>query len=498
MAQKGQRYSGKPKKSLVIDGEAEPVANSDEGTAETAHVPDAEPVGFDAESPTAAGGVDQSDVSGADASDDASPRFGQDSSKSNDMSDGSARASETMTSPPQAQASSGGGFLKGGVAGAVAGAVVAFGLSMSGLGGGSGTEEASTNVQVPAELESRIAALESAPGISGSGDGEIAATLESLRSSLDEATARLEALEAAPGGEAADGSPALDALQAQIETLRADLASRSGDADVAQPALTELSERLAAAESAIAALPAAADLPDLPDMGVVSQLQETVGQLQAELGGLDDTIGALAARLAAAEEGLTATKAAISEAETRLSSIAEDVAESDSGTTLAGVVAATALKSAIDRGGSFTAELETFAALGIAPDAVTALRDYAASGVATREALENGFADVAFAMADALRETPEPTDMIGRLMSSAQSLVRVRPVDAEVTDGPARIIAEMEEAVRRGDFAAVVDLHGTLPEAAQAAGAGYIAAVRSRLETDRLIAQSLAAAGGAQ
>ena len=180
----------------------------------------------------------------------------------------------------------------------------------------------------------------------------------------------------------------------------------------------------------------------------------------------------------------------------RLDSVSSEVEKQASDPGLAAAVAATALKSAIDRGGSFAAELETLAAVKPDLPAIAALRDYAGSGVATRDDLAVQFETAAQAMI-AASETPDPSaGVFDRLMSSARGLVKVRPVGDVEGDGVAAIVARMGAALKAGNADGVTAAYDSLPEASKQAGTAFMASYKARLEADRLIAEALKAASG--
>ena len=180
--------------------------------------------------------------------------------------------------------------------------------------------------------------------------------------------------------------------------------------------------------------------------------------------------------------------------ERQVASFSERLAEQAEQPGVALAIAASALKAAIDRGTPFMSELETYAA--IAPDSpeVAALRDMAAAGVPTRAAIEAQMPAAATAMIAAGRPVDAQAGIVDRLLSSAQSLVAVRPVGmAEGSDAPA-IVARMETLLRNGDLAGALAEYDTLPPAAKAAGADLAAQIRARHSADEIVGRALAAA----
>ena len=81
-----------------------------------------------------------------------------------------------------------------------------------------------------------------------------------------------------------------------------------------------------------------------------------------------------------------------------------------------------------------------------------------------------------------------------RLLSSAESLVTVRPIGSVAGDGVPEKVARMEVALKAGDLGAAIAEFDTLPEEAKAAGAAFGDKIRARLEVERLVDQAIATA----
>ena len=80
---------------------------------------------------------------------------------------------------------------------------------------------------------------------------------------------------------------------------------------------------------------------------------------------------------------------------------------------------------------------------------------------------------------------------MSRLMSSARSLVKVRPVGEVEGDTQGAIAARMEVSLKKGDLAAVVGEWDTLPDHAKAASQAFIGDVKARIEVDGLTEKAL-------
>lgn len=296
----------------------------------------------------------------------------------------------------------------------------------------------------------------------------------------DSETEALRAEIAALRGEIAGMGPdqRIDGLASDLSALRNEIATlRSAPSD--DGASAALEERLTALEGRIATL--AESTGDADALAGLGSRLDTVEQAARQS---SEASGAVAARLDALDRDMAA--------------LTEKVEAEAAQPHLALSIAASALKSAVDRGGPFTTELDTYAA--IAPEAteIAALRDFAETGVATRSAIAAEAPEASRAMIAAARPVDPNAGFFDRLVTSATSLVDVRPVGTVEGDDAGAISARMEVAVQAEDYAAALAEYDKLPEAAKAAGAGFIAKVRARQEVDRLVGQAMAAALAAQ
>ncbi|WP_367118847.1 COG4223 family protein, partial [Mesorhizobium sp.] len=73
------------------------------------------------------------------------------------------------------------------------------------------------------------------------------------------------------------------------------------------------------------------------------------------------------------------------------------------------------------------------------------------------------------------------------LLSSAESLVKVRPIGAVEGAGAPETVARMEVAVNQGDYAKALSEYDTLPEAVKAAGADFAGKLKARIEVETQI-----------
>jgi hypothetical protein len=160
-------------------------------------------------------------------------------------------------------------------------------------------------------------------------------------------------------------------------------------------------------------------------------------------------------------------------------------------------LAGAALKAALDRGGTFVSEVETFAA--IVPDApeLPALREAAAKGVASRQMLVAESEAAAEAMIAAGDVADPNAGFFDRLWDSLTSLVSVRPIGAVEGEGVPETVARMEQAVKDGDLAKAVAEYDALPDVVKTAGSDFAGKVRARLDAEQLVDKALAGAAKA-
>ena len=263
-------------------------------------------------------------------------------------------------------------------------------------------------------------------------------------------------------------------LSTEIEALNARIAELASAPATADP---RLEERLAALEGALSNQTAAA-----PDTAALDELRQKIAQADEAIAALKGEIASNAGALSEAETRLTER---LAQAEKKLEEPRTDV-------EMARAIALTALKSATERGGPFMAELDALA--GISPDdpAVEGLRSHAATGVASRAELVRKFGDIADTILAAIHQ-PDPNEGIGqRLLSSALSVVKVRPVGNVEGANAEAILARMEDKLQNGDLKGAALEWESLPEAGKAVSTDYVSMLKTRIEIETLVGDSLA------
>lgn len=312
----------------------------------------------------------------------------------------------------------------------------------------------------------------------------------------------------------------LTPLQTEIENLRNEFTGfqSSGDDGVSAEAQTAINTAIEAAQSSIAqasnfegmiqALDAKVqEIESRISVGAAGEnagleaLASRIADLEEQSANADvaeETIAGLRSGLSSVESGLSALESDLSEQMAGLSaqiaSAEEKLAGGSSSVNVATAIASAGLKSAIDRGGSFMAELEAYASVAGNEEIVSELRNYAASGVATVNQLTDQFPSVhnrIIAVGDGLASDAGVAD---RLMASARSLVQVRTVGDVEGEGADQIAARIEARLKESDLAAALVEWESLPDAAKEASAGFADKLRARQSVDAMVAKALSGA----
>jgi hypothetical protein len=251
---------------------------------------------------------------------------------------------------------------------------------------------------------------------------------------------------------ATDYAADISALAARLDALPA---ASSGQTPVD---LAPLEARIAALESSVAGLaaPGASASPEM--LATIKALQDKIASLSS---------------------GLNTVSTGLSEAQQKLEAPKEEV-------NVARTIAASALKTSIDRGGAFVSELQTLS--GVTPEDANLkqLETYAQAGVLSRADLAAAFPAVADSIFAAINAPAEGATLTDRLVSSAMSLVTVRPVGQVDGEGPEAVIARIEAYLQNGDLKAAEVEWNNLPEVGKTAGRDF----KTRLDT-RIAVESL-------
>ncbi|XAZ23237.1 hypothetical protein LVY75_31305 [Sinorhizobium sp. B11] len=277
------------------------------------------------------------------------------------------------------------------------------------------------------------------------------------------------------------------------QTNSADMADLAGEIEGLKQSVASLAANpppaadTSALEKRVAALEAAPQAPasgTATEPGGVEALNQKIADLTAQIEQLKTNLTQTTEQQASNGADISSR---LAEAEKKLNEPREDVA-------VARAIAAAALKAAIDRGGPFIAELDTFA--GVAPDdpAATDLRGFAETGVPSRAELIRQVPDVAAAIVESVNQPDPNQSWSDRLMSSAKSLVSVRPVGNVEGESVEAIAARMEDKVKNGDLPGAATEWNSLPAAAKQASAAFKQSLEARIRVEDLVGGALSKA----
>ncbi|XHB99818.1 phage tail protein [Nitratireductor sp. ac15] len=375
------------------------------------------------------------------------------------------KKSEKPEDAPPATGGGAGRAVAGGVVGGLVALALAGGLQWAGIlpapdrGGDAADPAVESLRQQVAALESR---LSDEPATGGN--------TEAVAAALSEARERAEATE-----------QRLSELGNEITALRESISS--GEAGEG-PGLEAISDRLAALEEQTQSLSAGGETG-----AALEDVTSRISSIEAGVREASEVAGT--ARKTASDNA-----AALSAIKTEVDALKAQVEEADAAPRMALVIAATTLKSAVERGAPFASELETYTA--IAPEgeaeALAPLEANANSGVPSRAALAAEAPEVAsrIVAATTRRAGDGEGGIIDNLMASARSLVVVRPVGSVEGDGPDAIAARMEAAVVANEYEKALAEYETLPEAGKEAAADFVERLRARHAADQILNRALA------
>ena len=319
----------------------------------------------------------------------------------------------------------------------------------------------SENAQELTALDSRVTALEQRPEKAPPDISDLTSRVAQLESSL-----KSLADTAKQGGSVADAaammqqiSEAEQRLQAKIDTALASEGTNASTIQEMQATISELKGKMAALADA------ELGTGDTTDLSEVSQRVDKIEKALPELA-------------TAASKGVEQTKSA------------------------AAAIAFANLRAAVSDGRPFATELDTISTLSPSATDLGALPAYAEKGIPTVPELARSFdAAKQAALATAAAPPNSAGSLLDSLMASAESLVKIRRVDAAATgDTPSAVLARAEAALDKGDLATAVKEVGTLQGAQRDAFSGWLDQARARLGADdtlkRLESLLLVSVGG--
>lgn len=381
-------------------------------------------------------------------------------------------------------------------------------------------QQAKQGTGLPADASNRLASLED--GLAQIGDlSRAVGTLREAQAKLTEQTNALRASAAlSPDREAA---ARIDKLQEQLTALAAmaaadpqsaaripQLAQVLGKLNDLEGALTtrlaglrkDLIQEIDTKTASVAeASEAARSGVQRMDRDVTAGRSETarLGQrvdtlkagterLDQGLRGLQSDTAALKAAVDAVEGQLKSTASAVAPLSTKVGTIEESLqgvvrADSDRKTAAERIVLSLELgnlKRALDRGGSYAAELAAVKKRGGASFDLAALDRYQHDGVPLEAELAREFQTVANAAIDADAEKPDAS-LVDRLLSGARTIVRVRKVTHAPGDNSTEaVVGRMETALKENRLGDVLVEAGKLSPRAAIPAQDWLKKVEAR------------------
>jgi hypothetical protein len=276
------------------------------------------------------------------------------------------------------------------------------------------------------------------------------------------------------------------------------LPSMNSDNEVAAK-VNAISNEVESTKSAVAALKEAK--PEV-DFGPVN---DKIAAIEAKLtempkpNGLsadaDTRIAALNDQVSKLETALADQKKAAEEAQAallmRVEAIEKKASEPRDDVEVAVAIASAGLKAAIDRGGPFTAELDTLTGIDPNNPAVKELKTFATTGVPSRSKLVADFPDVADQILASINSGNPNQSLTDRLLSSAFSVVKVRPVGNVEGETPDAVVARMEAKLTDGDLKGADAEWQKLPETGKKVSADYEKSLSARIRVEELVGSTL-------
>jgi hypothetical protein len=302
---------------------------------------------------------------------------------------------------------------------------------------------------------------------------------------------KVAALDAQVRGLAGKPAPAdakaLDDLRARVDTIDSGLRRVDDRLNRAESALA--TPRSAPTDPAVLARLSAAESMERALGDTIADLRKRIEDNAAAARAAHERADAVAKSSGAEanealrkdNEALTARVAALERAEHKTGERVEQSlsgASADRAVRLALVAAV--LRTAVERGMPFTADLAAAKALGADASTLAPLEPFASAGVPSPEVLARDFDKVEPAMRAAASPASQNGGILGRLQANAERLVRVHPVGDTPGDDPAAALARAGAKANRGDIAGALAEVEKLPPAAQAPAADWIKAAKAR------------------
>jgi|GEM_PF-3422802 len=267
---------------------------------------------------------------------------------------------------------------------------------------------------------------------------------------LSDIESRVSAVESRPAVVSSDGAPVDDAT-AKALTDRIDAL----DTQMKQLATTLDQIKTSATGTAT-------------DSGQLKQIETTLASLKAQLDTVSGDVSGVTKDVNAKVAALQKT------VDEKVTAPADTVARATAGT-----LALTALQRAVDSGQPYASELAILAKLTDDKTDIATLRTDADKGITDLVSLQARFDETANAIMAAGDD--QATGIVGSLMDSARSLVRVRPAGKVEGDSRGAIVSRIEAALESGDLKTAESEWETLDAPAKAASKDWADDLKARI-----------------
>lgn len=323
------------------------------------------------------------------------------------------------------------------------------------------------------------------PG-SNNGQSEAVAALEQKISGLEENLGQAnnqiaEQLTLQPTGDFSSLTTRVDELETLLQN---DNASSLEALNEIRGQIDQLTSKIINVETTVENVSSASGNGTLP-AGIASEIDK-LSALNSEHADKITDLQAQVISLAQSSSQDTGISDVITELQQRLADAETAIAEPRNNVSIARSLAATTVKSAINRGGSFVAELESFAQIDPEHSAITELRPLSEKGVVTRTDLVVDFGKIANQIIAADSSTEGDTDIMARLLNSAASMVKVRKVGEIEGDSAEAIAARIETRLNDGKLVDAAREWEKLSDKAKAASQVFQTQLTDRIQAEQL------------
>ncbi len=348
--------------------------------------------------------------------------------------------------------------------------VVALVLSSGGFGPGQESAQAPDIAAIEQRLSNLEAAPPSAPGTQAVSDLE----------------GRVAALEESEKADAPKLSELADRV-AKLDTSLDDLAKTAEEGGSVATAAA-IGQQIEEAEQRLdAKIAAALAKGETANASAIEEIEKAIAELRAKLGALAEAEFGTGDGTAAQPE-LTALTERLAKLEAVLPELAGAIDKEAAGAKSAALAIAFAnLRAAVSDGRPYAAELDTIGTLAPALGDLGVLPAYAEKGIPTLLDLTRSFD----AASDEALAAPVPegdASLVDSLMASAQSLVKIRPIDeAPAGEGAQATLARAKAALDNDDLGVAVKEVETLEGRAREAFSVWLGQARARLAANETL-----------